>query len=64
MIDFHTHIFPDHVADKSLPHLAEVCREEPNTNGKKDGSRCASIGFFEYLRREKDKKSQKQKTLD
>ena len=37
MIDFHTHIFPDHVADKSLPHLAEVCREEPNTNGKKDG---------------------------
>jgi len=37
MIDFHTHIFPDHVADKSLPHLAEVCHEEPNTNGKKDG---------------------------
>ena len=37
MIDFHTHIFPDEVADKSIPHLAKVCKEEPRTNGKWDG---------------------------
>lgn len=37
MIDFHTHIFPDMIADKSIPHLAKVCQTEPFTNGKKDG---------------------------
>lgn len=37
MIDFHTHIFPDQIAEKSIPHLAEVCKTEPFTNGKKDG---------------------------
>lgn len=37
MIDFHTHIFPDHIAEKSIPHLAEVCKTTPYTDGKKDG---------------------------
>lgn len=37
MIDFHTHIFPDKIAEKSIPHLAEVCKTEPFTNGKLDG---------------------------
>ena len=37
MIDFHTHIFPDSIADKTIPHLAKVCNEIPHTNGKKDG---------------------------
>ena len=37
MIDFHTHIFPDRIAEKSIPHLAEVCKTEPYTNGKMDG---------------------------
>lgn len=37
MIDFHTHIFPDRIAEKSIPHLAEVCKTTPYTNGKKDG---------------------------
>lgn len=37
MIDFHTHIFPDPIAEKSIPHLAEVCRTEPFTDGKRDG---------------------------
>lgn len=37
MIDFHTHIFPDAIADKSLPHLAKVCRTEPFTDGKVGG---------------------------
>lgn len=37
MIDFHTHIFPDAIAEKSIPHLAKVCKTEPFTNGKKDG---------------------------
>ena len=37
MIDFHTHIFPDQIAEKTIPHLAEVCKTEPFTDGKKDG---------------------------
>lgn len=37
IIDFHTHIFPDKIADKTISHLAEVCKEKPHTNGKKDG---------------------------
>ena len=37
IIDFHTHIFPDKIADKTISHLAEVCREKPHTNGKKEG---------------------------
>lgn len=37
MIDFHTHIFPDEVARKSMPHLAEVCKTVPHTDGTKDG---------------------------
>lgn len=37
MIDFHTHIFPDHVAERSLPHLASVCKTMPYTNGKTNG---------------------------
>ena len=37
MIDFHTHIFPDHIAEKSIPHLAKVCQTEPFTDGKEDG---------------------------
>lgn len=37
MIDFHTHIFPDHIAEKSIPHLAEVCKTVPFTDGKHAG---------------------------
>lgn len=37
MIDFHTHIFPDKIAEKSIPHLAEVCKTTPFTNGKSEG---------------------------
>ena len=37
MIDFHTHIFPDQIAEKTIPHLASVCKTEPFTNGKYDG---------------------------
>lgn len=37
MIDFHTHIFPDAVAEKSLPHLAKVCRTDPHSDGKMSG---------------------------
>lgn len=37
MIDFHTHIFPDAIAEKSMPHLANVCQTTPFTDGKKDG---------------------------
>lgn len=37
MIDFHTHIFPDAIAEKSIPHLAHVCKTEPFTDGKMGG---------------------------
>lgn len=37
MIDFHTHIFPDQIAEKSMPHLAKVCRTKPFTDGKLSG---------------------------
>lgn len=37
MIDFHTHIFPDEIADKTIPYLASVCNTEPYTNGKEYG---------------------------
>lgn len=42
MIDFHTHIFPDAVAEKSIPHLAKVCNETPHSNGKLDGLRASA----------------------
>lgn len=37
MIDFHTHIFPDTVAEKSIPYLAGICKTGPFTDGKKNG---------------------------
>lgn len=37
IIDFHTHIFPDKIADRTIEHLAKVCQEEPNTDGKSNG---------------------------
>lgn len=37
IIDFHTHIFPEKIADRTIAHLAKVCREIPRTDGKKDG---------------------------
>ena len=37
MIDFHAHIFPEKIADKTIPHLAEVCGTGPFTNGKEEG---------------------------
>lgn len=41
MIDFHTHIFPEKIADRTIAHLASVCRAKPYikpyTNGKEEG---------------------------
>jgi len=37
MIDFHTHIFPEKIADKTISHLSEICHMPPYTNGKKEG---------------------------
>jgi len=37
VIDFHTHIFPDKMADKTIAHLAQVCHEIPNIDGKING---------------------------
>jgi len=37
MIDFHTHIFPEKIADKTISHLSEICGMPPYTNGKEQG---------------------------
>jgi len=37
MIDFHTHIFPDHVAAKAIPALADKGKVRPHTDGTMDG---------------------------
>lgn len=36
MIDFHTHIFPEQLAEKTIPYLAEICKMKPFTNGKRN----------------------------
>lgn len=37
MIDFHTHIFPEKIAAKTLAHLGSIINYTPTTNGLKDG---------------------------
>lgn len=37
MIDFHTHIFPEKIADSTITHLSNVCHMDPFTNGKEEG---------------------------
>lgn len=39
MIDFHTHIFPDKIAEKTLHFLSERCHTIPFANGMADGLR-------------------------
>lgn len=39
IIDFHTHIFPDKVAEKAIPKLASVIHLEPSMNGTIAGLR-------------------------
>lgn len=36
IIDFHTHIFPEKVAEKAIPKLADVIHITPSTNGTAD----------------------------
>lgn len=33
LIDFHTHCFPQKVAEKAIPHLAAICKQEPLSDG-------------------------------
>lgn len=37
VIDFHTHMFPDKIADKTITFLAEVCQMPPQTDGTYTG---------------------------
>ena len=37
MIDFHTHIFPEKIADRTLAFLASRCHIDPFTNGTAPG---------------------------
>jgi len=37
VIDFHTHIFPEKIAGKTIPYLAGIVKKGPYTNGMQDG---------------------------
>lgn len=37
MIDFHTHIFPEQIADKTIAHLAGIIEKQPAFDGKENG---------------------------
>ncbi len=37
MIDFHTHIFPERIADKTIAHLAGIIDKKPSFDGTRDG---------------------------
>lgn len=37
IIDFHTHMFPDKIAAKTIAHLADVCKTKPYTDGTASG---------------------------
>lgn len=37
MIDFHTHIFPEKIAERTITYLSNICNMDPYTNGMKQG---------------------------
>lgn len=37
IIDFHTHMFPDKIAESTIRFLAETCKTPPHTNGTYEG---------------------------
>ena len=37
MIDFHTHIFPEKIAERTITYLSNICDMDPYTNGMKQG---------------------------
>lgn len=37
IIDFHTHIFPEQIAEKTITKLAAMCKTEPSTDGTESG---------------------------
>ena len=41
IIDFHTHIFPEKIAERAISNLAAVIRQKPTTNGCADGLRSS-----------------------
>lgn len=53
MIDFHTHIFPEKIAARTLDFLESRCHTKPSTNGMKDGllasSEMAGLDFSVVL---------------
>lgn len=36
MIDFHTHIFPEQIAEKTISYLSDTCKMTPFVSGKKE----------------------------
>lgn len=37
LIDFHTHMFPDKIAEQTISYLAEICKMPPQTDGTAEG---------------------------
>ena len=37
IIDFHTHVYPDKIAEKTIKALGEVADVKPNTDGTING---------------------------
>ena len=37
IIDFHTHMFPDRIAESTIRFLADTCQTSPHTNGTYEG---------------------------
>ena len=37
IIDFHTHMFPDRIAESTIHFLADTCQTSPHTNGTYEG---------------------------
>ena len=37
MIDFHAHIFPDHIAERTISYLSNICKMAPFINGTESG---------------------------
>lgn len=42
VIDFHTHMFPDKIAERTISFLASVCQTRPYTDGTSEGLRASA----------------------
>ncbi len=43
IIDFHTHMFPDKIAERTISYLAEICQTTPHTDGTYTGLKQSTL---------------------